>query len=191
LTAPDPVATSEPSATSDDPRATSTLRTRLTALLLPLAVLLGAFALWWTVTVGLTDADAVVRRFDPITGFRALRRLLADGDLLPHVWASLRRLAIGLSMAAVAGTMFGAAIGWWRGLERATGLLMQLLRMVSPLAWTPIVIIVVGIGDRPVQVLIALAAVWPVVLNTAAGVRALDPGWLLVARSLGANRREL
>src|SRR5699024_6155160 len=49
----------------------------------------------------------------------------------------------------------------------------------------------VGIGDRPVQVLIALAAVWPVVLNTAAGVRALDPGWLLVARSLGANRREL
>lgn len=155
------------------------------------AVLLGALALWWLVTVGLAPPDDVIRRFDPVGGARALGRLLGNGELLPHVVVSLRRLGIGLGVAAILGVAIGVAIGWWRSLEGAVGPLVQLVRMISPLAWTPIVIVVVGIGDRPVQVLVALAAVWPIVLNTSAGVRALDPGWLLVARSLGATRREL
>src|SRR5690625_2331559 len=156
----------------------------------PVLVLVAAVALWWVITVGTAPPDDVIRRFDPIDGARALRRLLGNGELLPHIVASLRRLAIGLGAATILGVVVGAALGWWRGLERALGPLIQLVRMVSPLAWTPIVIIVVGIGDRPVGVLVALAAVWPVVLNTSSGVRALDPGWLLVARSLGASRLE-
>ena len=47
-----------------------------------------------------------------------------------------------------------------------------------------------GIGDRPIWFLLSFAAVWPVLLNTASGVRQLPPGWLLLARSLSATRRE-
>jgi NitT/TauT family transport system permease protein len=62
--------------------------------------------------------------------------------------------------------------------------------MVSPLSWAPVAIGLFGIGDRPVYFLVAAAAVWPVVLNTAQGVRSIDHGVLLVARSLGARRTE-
>ncbi len=49
--------------------------------------------------------------------------------------------------------------------------------MISPLSWTPIALAsCFGIGNQPVIFLIAVAAVWPVLLNTAAGVRAVDPG---------------
>ncbi len=44
-----------------------------------------------------------------------------------------------------------------------------------------------GIGDDPIYFLLTFAAVWPVLLNTAAGVRQLDPRWLLLSRSLAAT----
>jgi NitT/TauT family transport system permease protein len=55
----------------------------------------------------------------------------------------------------------------------------------------PIAVMVFGIGDAPIQFLLAFAAVWPIMLNTAAGVRQLDPHWLLLARSLAATRTEV
>lgn len=62
--------------------------------------------------------------------------------------------------------------------------------MISPLSWAPVAVALFGIGHRPVFFLVA-AAVWPIVLNTAAGVHAVDPGHKLVARSLGATRSEV
>jgi len=69
--------------------------------------------------------------------------------------------------------------------------LFQLLRMVSPLSWMPIAVMVLGVGNAPVYFLLAFAAVWPIMLNTAAGVARLDPNWLLLARSLSATRSEI
>jgi NitT/TauT family transport system permease protein len=59
--------------------------------------------------------------------------------------------------------------------------------MISPLAWAPLAVMVFGVGDAPVYFLIAVGCVWAIVLNVAAGVHALDPRWLLLARSLGAT----
>jgi NitT/TauT family transport system permease protein len=50
---------------------------------------------------------------------------------------------------------------------------------------------VFGIGDQPIYFLLTFAAIWPIILNTAAGVRQLDPRWLLLAKSLSATRREI
>src|SRR3546814_1249992 len=66
----------------------------------------------------------------------------------------------------------------------------QFLHMISPLSWMPIAVMVFGIGDEPIYFLLTFAAIWPIILNTAAGVRQLDPKWLLLARSLSATRRE-
>jgi NitT/TauT family transport system permease protein len=53
--------------------------------------------------------------------------------------------------------------------------------MVSPLSGTPSAIVSLGVGDRPVIFLIAIAAKWSIVANVAAGVAALDPRWRIVA----------
>jgi NitT/TauT family transport system permease protein len=78
-----------------------------------------------------------------------------------------------------------------RRAERATGALFQLLRMTSPLSWAPVAVLLFGVGDAPVVAIIAATAVWPLVINTAAGVRHVDRDWLLTTRSLGARPTEL
>src|SRR3546814_12334304 len=55
----------------------------------------------------------------------------------------------------------------------------------------PIAVMVFGIGDAPIYFLPTFAAVWPIILNTASGVRQLNPKWLLLAKSLSATRREV
>ena len=63
--------------------------------------------------------------------------------------------------------------------------------MVSPLSWAPVAVALFGVGHAPVIFLVAIAAVWPVALNTASGVAALDPLHVRVARTLGATRPEI
>jgi NitT/TauT family transport system permease protein len=62
--------------------------------------------------------------------------------------------------------------------------------MISPLSWMPIAVMVFGIGDQPVYFLLGYAAVWPVMLSTLSGVKAVDRHWLEVASSLAASRWE-
>jgi NitT/TauT family transport system permease protein len=62
--------------------------------------------------------------------------------------------------------------------------------MISPLSWMPIAVMVFGIGDRPIYFLLTFAALWPILLNTAEGVRRLQPSWLSLAASLSATRWE-
>ena len=54
----------------------------------------------------------------------------------------------------------------------------------------PIAIVVFGVGNNPVIFLIAIAAVWPMIINTAHGVSSLDQRWIRAARTLGANGME-
>jgi len=84
----------------------------------------------------------------------------------------------------------GVLIGLYRSLESALSALFQFLRMISPLSWMPLAVMVLGIGDLPVYFLLTVAAIWPILLNTAAGVNAVDRSWLTLARSLCATRGE-
>ena len=74
--------------------------------------------------------------------------------------------------------------------SRATTPLFQFARMISPLSWMPTAVMVLGVGDAPRYFLLAFAAVWLILLNTAAGVSQLDPNWLPFGRSLSATRAE-
>jgi NitT/TauT family transport system permease protein len=152
------------------------------------AVVVGIWHLWTTVLVG---ADTLAARFNPVDGFRALWELSTGGQAWPHVRASVYRLGTGLGAAAAVGVPLGLLLGIVALAERASALLVQFLRMVSPLAWAPIAVALFGVGDRPVQFIVAVTAIWPITLSTAAGVRALDSRLVLVARSLGATRREV
>lgn len=152
--------------------------------------LLVAGLLWWTVTDLIATEGSMLGRFSPAGAFPAGFRLFTSGRGVAHATVTLQRLLAGLGIAAAVGIPLGIAIGRSQRLAELTGTLFQFLRMISPLAWTPVAIVLLGVGDAPVVFLVAVAAVWPLVLNAAAGVHALDPGWLRVATSLGATRSE-
>lgn len=152
-----------------------------------LAVLL---ALWWASVELLAPAEGLARSFAPAASLTSLAALLAGGEVLPHVAVSLWRVLVGLAFALAIGVPLGLAVGWLRTLEAAATPAFQFLRMISPLSWMPIAVMAFGVGDRPIYFLLAFSAVWPIMLNTAAGVRQLDPRWLQLALSLSATRWE-
>lgn len=159
-------------------------------VLLPLAGLAAALLLWAAGATWLTHRMPVAADFAPLPSAGALWQLVGGGDLWPHVWLSLKRVLVGLALAIVIGVPLGVLTGLSRRFAQGTTPLFQFLRMVSPLSWMPLAVMVLGVGDAPVYFLLAFAAVWPILLNTASGVAQLDPNWLLLARSLSATRRE-
>lgn len=145
--------------------------------------------LWWLATDVLAASGSFGQRFSPTAALPALVRLMAS-DLPLHIFVSLKRVAVGLVLALLVGIPVGLMVGTSRRTEAATTPAFQFLRMISPLSWMPIAVMIFGIGDAPIYFMLAFAAVWPILLNTAAGVRQLDPHWLLLARSLSATRWE-
>ncbi|WP_350404799.1 ABC transporter permease [Pseudomonas sp. W17] len=158
--------------------------------LLGLAGLSGLLLGWWLGVHLLGDGNGLAARFSPEATFASLLELLGRGELYEHVLVSLKRILVGLLLALLIGVPLGLLVGSYRHLEAATTPAFQFLRMISPLSWMPVVVMLMGVGDQPIYFLLAFAALWPILLNTAAGVRQLDPRWLQLSRSLSATRWE-
>lgn len=158
---------------------------------LSLIGLVALVLLWAMGTYWLEESVPVADLLSPGVTFESLYELLVQNQLTVHTLTSLKRVLVGLSLALVLGIPIGLAVGTSRALENSTSSAFQFLRMISPLSWMPIAVMVFGIGDAPIYFLLTFAAVWPIILNTTAGVRSLDPRWLLLARSLSATRREV
>ncbi len=127
----------------------------------------------------------------PQDAFSSLYQLLSQGSVSGDIIASLRRVAISLFLALAIGIPIGLAVGSSKFLDTTTSGAFQFLRMISPLSWMPVAVMVFGIGDAPIYFLLTMTAVWPIILNTSAGVRALDPRWLSLAKSMSATPLEV
>ncbi|MCL2658030.1 MAG: ABC transporter permease [Betaproteobacteria bacterium] len=147
-------------------------------------------ALWWLAVHDLGRDSPMAARFAPEVAARAVLNLAAGPEIWQHAQASLLRVVFGLAIALAVGIPLGLLVGSWPAFNRLSSIAFQFLRMISPLAWMPIAVMALGIGEAPVVFLLAFAAVWPLMLNVAAGIQAIDPLWLTLADSLGANRRE-
>ena len=140
--------------------------------------------LWWFFT---KSPDSNLYRFHPHATFEALRDLVFNVRYWQGISETMIRLIGGLSIAILIGIPVGLLIGYFIIAHQLTYISFQFLRMISPLSWTPVAIILFGIGSGPVYFLVAIAAVWPVIINTAAGVRTANKQWIEVAQCLGAN----
>ncbi len=147
-----------------------------------------ALFIWWLAS---QSAASPLHRFNPQDTAVALTALFVNARFWQGLAESMQRLAIGLSLAFVVGVPIGFAIGYSTRAGQLTYVPFQFLRMISPLSWTPVAIILLGIGSGPVCFLIAISAIWPIIINSAAGIRAADPQWLEVARCLGAGHRQI
>jgi NitT/TauT family transport system permease protein len=126
--------------------------------------------------------------FSPVATFRATAAFVASRAFIAHAMPSLGRVSFGLLLATAIGIPIGVLVGYFKTLHVVTNTVFQFGRMTSPLAWMPIAIIVFGVGNRPVIFLIAAAALWPILINTANGVRNVDTTWIRVVLMLGASR---
>jgi len=110
-----------------------------------------------------------------------------DVGIAGHILQSLSRVLIGYSLAAVAGILLGMIVGTNVYAYRALDPLFQVLRTVPPLAWLPISLAVFQ-DVRPSSIfLIFITAIWPIILNTAAGVQNIPETYRNVARVLALN----
>jgi len=157
---------------------------------LGVAGLLALLMLWWLGIRLFGSTDGLAARFSPQATLTSLLELLGRAELYEHVLVSLERILVGLLLALLIGVPLGLMIGSYRHLEAATTPAFQFLRMISPLSWMPVVVMLMGVGDQPIYFLLTFAAIWPILLNTVAGVRQLDPRWLQLSRSLSATRWE-
>lgn len=158
--------------------------------LLPLAGFAAVILLWSLGAALLARSTPLGAHFAPLAALQALVALLQGGLLWEHMAVSLKRVVFGLGYALAFGVPLGVATGISFSFGRITGGAFQFLRMISPLSWMPVAVMVLGVGDAPVYFLLAFAAVWPILLNTAAGVSQLDRNWLVLAASLAATRWE-
>ncbi|GGA74534.1 ABC transporter permease [Pseudoclavibacter endophyticus] len=101
---------------------------------------------------------------------------LTTGDLIAHTVASMRNIVAGLFLGVVVGIVVGIAIGKSRALRSILNPYLQFARSVPQVALVPIIIGALGITALPKIWAIAFACIWPVLLNTVDGVRAIDPG---------------
>lgn len=115
----------------------------------------------------------------------------AGGTLWQHVLQSCRLVLMGFTVAVCTGVPIGLLMGASRRVDAVIGPIFSLLRPIPPLAWIPLAILWLGLGDAAKIFLIWVSAFTPSLINTYAGVRNVDPTLLEAARSHGARHHHL
>ncbi|HEY7903332.1 MAG TPA: ABC transporter permease [Casimicrobiaceae bacterium] len=141
----------------------------------------------WTQTIGSGRFPSPAETYD------ALRQILvqgyADARLPVHALHSAKLVLLGFAAAVALGVPLGLAMGWSRACEAFVNPTFLLLRPIPPLAWIPLAIVWLGLGDAAKVLVIWFAAFVPAVINSYSGVRSLEPYLVEAARTLGASRR--
>jgi len=154
--------------------------TLLRRSLVPLLLLLA-----WS---GVTFSGVVSEQLlpSPLSLGRALLELWKDG-LGTHLLVSLGRVAGGATIGVSLGLVLGLASGLWRLGEEGIDATMQMIRTIPFLALVPLFIVWFGVGEMPKTLLIAMACLAPMYLNTSAAVRNVDARLVEAMRSYGMN----
>ena len=113
-----------------------------------------------------------------------------DIGLAWRVLVSLQRVAYGFGLAAVAGVLIGALIGQSIWAMRGLDPIFQVLRTVPPLAWLPLSLAAFQNSNPSAIFVIFITSIWPVIINTAVGVRNIPQDYRNVARVLRLNQIE-
>ena len=155
---------------------------RLRSLTLPVALL----GVWQFVSTMVLDKTTATLLPPPTAVALGFWELIATGELPRHTFDSLKREVVAFAWACLA-IPLGLAMGWWKRVNEQVDPLMEILRPIPPLAWIPLSILWFGIGDTQNQFIIFLGMFFPILLNTIAGVKNIEPNLVRAARCLGAS----
>jgi NitT/TauT family transport system permease protein len=148
------------------------------------ALLLAAwhFAVLWSATKVLPS---------PLDVKKGLGELLREHVLWNDIQDSLRRVAIGFGVAAILGIPLGLTLGWYPEINRVVNPVIQILRPISPIAWIPVAILFLGIGDHAATSLIFLGAFFPIVVSCVDGVNNVPSVFRRAGRNFGLTPLQL
>ena len=153
----------------------------------------GAVVLWWALTVW-TDAVSAARFPNPMETWAALNQIATEGygngRLHQHVLHSLKLVTMGFAVAVGVGVPLGLLMGSSQRAEAFLNPAFLLLRPIPPLAWIPLAIVWLGLGDAAKILVIFFAAFVPSVINSYTGVKSIDLPVLEAAQMLGIGGRK-
>src|SRR5499426_1352237 len=152
-----------------------------------LLVLAAVVGIWW-LTVVITQSVIFPTPWQVVMGTVELAR---DGTLWEHIGASLFRVGAGFGLAVLFAVPLGLWMGWVRGAFVTLNPLFQILRPISPIAWIPIAILWFGVGNASPVYLIFISSVFPMVVQTTAGVHTIERRYLRAAENFGVSRHTL
>jgi taurine transport system permease protein len=143
----------------------------------------------WYVATSATGFISAAFFPTPAEAWAAFRQIAfdgyADGRLHQHFLHSMWLVLLGFFAAVTVGVPLGMAMGWSPRVDAFVGPVFLLIRPIPPLAWIPLAIVWLGLGDAAKVMVIWFAAFVPAVINSYAGVRTIEPRFIEAARSLG------
>jgi ABC-type nitrate/sulfonate/bicarbonate transport system permease component len=152
----------------------------LRGLLLPL-VLLAAWQAWGMVA-------GTVRTPLPTRVVAAAVTMIGSGDLPSAIAQSVGRVFLGFAVAAIIAIPLGLMMGAFRSVERNVDPLVESFRPIAAIAILPLAILWLGTGTAAAVMIVAYAAFFPIVINTVAGAKRIDPTLLRAAATMGLDR---
>ena len=160
-------------------------RERALTILSPLAVLM----VWQLAS----DAGLIDQRYvpSPVAIAEAGWSLAASGELGKHIWASLRRLAVGFVLGAVPGILIGIVMGLSRWVRAVLDPIIAALYPIPKVAILPLLMLVFGLGDASKAAVVAMSVLFLTIINTTVGVVQLDRIYFDVAQNYGTPWHKL
>lgn len=148
-----------------------------------MALVVALVSVWWF-TVVASGTIIFPTPWDVVLGTLELARL---GSLWDHIASSLFRVGAGYLLAAAVAIPLGLLMGWFKGVFATLNPLIQILRPISPIAWIPLAILWFGVGNFSPIFLIFLASVFPIIVETAAGVHSIERQYIRAAQNFGVS----
>jgi len=152
------------------------------------------FASLWMVIAGFIFTRPEFAQFQgflPGPTFKALLTAIQESRFWISVFTSLQRVIIGISIASVLGIPIGILVGFYPKIRSLSYSPIQFVRMISPLSWMPIALLLFASFESAVYFLIVMATICPIILNTSIGVLNINPQWIKMALNQGAGNFQL
>ncbi|MDM5334196.1 ABC transporter permease [Ureibacillus composti] len=127
----------------------------------------------------------------PLQVGESIVELFMQGTIWEHIQISLYRFLVGYLTAVIVAIVFGLILGRMQKVWSIIDPVVQVLRPVSPIAWSPFIVLWFGIGNMPAIVIIFIAAFFPVLLSTVSAVRKVDNIHLRLAANFELTRYQL
>lgn len=154
------------------------MRRWVLAPVLPLVLVL----LWF---LGTRDAGTALPR--PVDVVAAASALLGTGELVTALVTSIGRVLLGFAIGVALAAVIGIAMGRWHWVRQTLDPLVETVRPIAAIALVPIAILWFGAGTNAAVFIVAYASFFPMVVNTIAGVRTIEPSMYDAARTFGLS----
>ena len=124
----------------------------------------------------------------PYAVWTAFINLLTSGTLISDTASTLTRVILGFMVAALVAIPLGIIIGWSKTASNLSSLVIGVLRPIPPIAWIPFAILWFGVGLGSAIFIIFLGSIFPILINTADGVKRTDKVYIESAYTMGASQ---